>query len=211
MVRKKNKNINKEIDKKKINKLNFIIFLISIISIILSFFLYLYIIPVCLLGILVSIIFRKNSKLYYLYMILFIICIIISIIMYIFFKPKPFNDLVGTWNCKYYNNSSYVVSIKINSKNSFIWSKYNDSNNNYIIGSYKLEKIDKKDEMKSVKYYNFILNGDKYFENGIEQNKEYSNKYEVAINNNENKAILINKENMILKCDKVSTDNLFID
>ena len=211
MFKKKDINIKTKVAKRKTNKLELIIFIISIISIILSFFFYLYVIPICILGIIISILFRKKSKLYYLNIILFFICIILSIILQIFFKPKPFNDLVGTWNCKYYNNSSYVVSIKINSKNSFIWSKYNDSNKNYIIGSYKLEKIDKKDEIKSVKYYNFILNGDKYFENGIEQNKEYSNKYEVAINNNENKAILINKENMILKCDKVSTDNPIID
>lgn len=211
MVRKKNKNINKEIDKKKINKLNFIIFLISIISIILSFYIYLYIIPVCIICIIICLLFRNASKLYYLYTILFIICIIISIVMYIFFKPKPFNDLVGTWNCSYYDESNISISIVIDKDKKFIWSKYSDKKNNYIKGTYTLNKLDKKDKIDSVKYYKFIINSNEYINNGIKQDKEYKKTYELAINNSEEKAIFISYDNTMLKCSKINRENPVIE
>ena len=201
------KNINSP---RKKGKLNIVLTIIALICIFLSFFLYLYIIPICLIGIIVCIIFRKKSKIFYFNILLYIICIVLSIILQLFFKEKSFNDLVGTWNCSYYGKDDYSLKIDINSKDKYIWSKYNDSKKNYIIGTYKLEKINKKDDNKNVKYYKLILNGEKYLEKGREQEKKYNDKYEIAINKEEKKAIFINKNNVVLNCSKTNNNNPII-
>ena len=155
----------------------------------------------------ISYFLRKKTKLYYLNISINIICIILSIILFIF-REKPINNLVGTWYCKY--DSSYIVELNVNSNNNFIWSKYQDKQNNYIIGDYKLKKINKKDDNKNVYYYNLVLDSDNYIENNIKKDKYYQ-KYDIAINIEEEKMILVNKENIKLICDKISSDNPIID
>ena len=150
------------INKRFYNIFLLILFVVIIISFILSFFIYIYVIPICVFGILISIFLRKKSNLYYLFIILFILCIIFSIILQIFFKPKPFNDLVGTWNCSFYDSSNLDINIKINNENKLLWSKYDDIENNYILGKYEIDKIDKVDKVDSVKYYKFTVISEKY-------------------------------------------------
>lgn len=197
--------------KKNINKLSIIIFIISIITIILSFFLYLYIIPISIIGVIISIFLRKKSKLYYLIISIYLISIILSIILYIFYKPKPLNDIVGSWNCAYYDKLDYIVELKINQEKLFLWSKYSDKKNNYILGTYKLNKLNKKDQDKNVLYYNLILDSNKYIQNNKKLKDNYHEEYEVAINKKEEKIVLINKNKMILKCNKINSNNPIIE
>ena len=195
------------INKMFYNKFLLILFIVIIICFILSFFIYIYVIPICVIGIIISIFLRGKSNLYYLFIILFILCIIFSIILQIFFKSKPFNDLVGTWNCSFYDSSNLNVNIKINNEDKLLWSKYDDVENNYILGKYEIEKIDKVDKVASVKYYKFKVISEKYLKDGINQDVKYKKIYEIAINNDEEKAIFISDDNNILKCDKISRDN----
>lgn len=195
------------INKRFYNIFLLILFVVIIISFILSFFIYIYVIPICVFGILISIFLRKKSNLYYLFIILFILCIIFSIILQIFFKPKPFNDLVGTWNCSFYDSSNLDINIKINNENKLLWSKYDDIENNYILGKYEIDKIDKVDKVDSVKYYKFTVISEKYIKDGINQDVKYKKIYEIAINNDEEKAVFISDDNNIFKCNKISKDN----
>ena len=195
------------INKRFYNIFLLILFVVIIISFILSFFIYIYVIPICVFGILISIFLRKKSNLYYLFIILFILCIIFSIILQIFFKPKPFNDLVGTWNCSFYDSSNLDINIKINNENKLLWSKYDDIENNYILGKYEIDKIDKVDKVDSVKYYKFTVISEKYIKDGINQDVKYKKIYEIDINNDEEKAVFISDDNNIFKCNKISKDN----
>ena len=193
----------------KFKIINLILVIISIICIALSFFIYLYIIPVYIIGIIICYLLRNKSKLFYLNIIIYIICIILAIILFIF-KDKSVNNLVGIWYCKYFDSDKYIVELDVNKDNIFMWSKYNERENNYIIGNYKLKKLDKKDDNKNVYYYNLVLDSDNYIENNIKKDKYYQ-KYDIAINIEEEKMILVNKENIKLICDKISSDNPIID
>ena len=186
---------------KKNNKICLILTIITLITIILSLFLYLYIIPICILNIIISYLLRKKSKLYYLNIILNIICIILAILLFIF-REKPLNNLVGTWYCKYYDSDNYIVELNANSNNLFIWSKYNDKLNNNIKGNYKLKKLDKTDNNKNVYYYNLILDSNK--------KEKYHQEYDIAINKKEEKKILVNREKMKFICDKINSENQVI-
>lgn len=192
------------------NKLAVIMIMIAITSVVIASFIYLYIIPICLFGILISIILRKRSKLFYINIILNIICIILSIIFLIYLKPKPFKDHIGTWYCSYNNQKEYVITLKINNNKEFTWSKYQDDKNNYIIGKYQLKNIDKKNENK-IYYYNLIFDSTKYIEKGKEKNNNYHKEYDIAINIEEEKMVLAPNDNIIIKCDKISSENPVIE
>ena len=189
----------------KFKIINLILVIISIICIALSFFIYLYIIPVYIIGMIICYLLRNKSKLFYLNIIIYIICIILAIILFIF-KDKSVNNLVGIWYCKYFDNDKYIVELDVNKDNIFMWSKYNERENNYIIGNYKLKKLDKKDDNKNVYYYNLVLDSDKYIFDNIEKEKYYK-EYDIAINIEEEKMILVNSEKMKFICDKVNSDN----
>lgn len=188
-----------------------LILVVCIILFILSFFLYLYVIPICIIVIIICIFFRRKSKINYLFIVLFLIIIIFSIVLELFFKPKQYNDLVGTWTCSYYDSKNIDINIKINNEDQLLWNKYGDELNNYILGKYKLEKLNKEDENTSVKYYKLIITSDEYINNGNKQKKDYKKTYEIAINNYEEKAIFISNDNTILKCNKNSKENPIIE
>ena len=189
------------------NKFAVMMIILSIINIVIASFIYLYIIPFCIIGILISIIIKKKSKLFYLVITLNIICIILSIIFYIYLKPKPFKEHIGTWYCSYNNEKKYIITLKITDNKHFMWSKYQDDKNNYIIGKYQIEKIDKKDNNNKVYYYNLIFDSTKYIENGQENKNNYHKYYDIAINIDEEKMILASEDNLVLQCNKINNEN----
>lgn len=149
---------------------------------------------------------KKNnqSKIIIISLIIVSIIIIALVIYFIFFKEKINKEFIGTWNCKYYNEDKLIVKLEMNKDNQFIWSK---DNNNYILGNYKLEKIDKKDSNKNVKYYRLSLNSEKFIEKSKEHNKEYNKTYDLAINKEEKKIVMTNKDNMTFTCTKINNEN----
>lgn len=189
------------------NKFAVMMIILSIINIVIASFIYLYIIPFCIIGILISIIIKKKSKLFYLVIILNIICIILSIIFYIYLKPKPFKEHIGTWYCSYNNEKKYIITLKITDNKHFMWSKYQDDKKNYIIGKYQIEKIDKKDNNNKVYYYNLILDSTKYIENGQENKNNYHKYYDIAINIAEEKMVLASDDNLVIRCNKINNEN----
>lgn len=120
-------------------------------------------------------------------LIIALLIIILVVILFIIFNRKSTNYLIGTWYCKYYDTDNYIVELNIDSKNTFMWSKYQDKENNYIIGRYKISKLDQKEE--NVYYYNLVLDSDNYVENSKKLNK-YHKEYSVARNTLESKMIL---------------------
>ncbi len=136
--------------------------------------------------------------------IIVIIIIAILLIYFIFFKDRINKEFIGTWNCSYYNNDKFVIKLEINKDNKFTWSK---DDNNYIIGNYKLEKLDKKDSNKYVLYYKLTLNSEKFIENNKDKNKEYNKSYDLAINSEEKKIVMTNKDNMTFNCTKINKEN----
>lgn len=205
--------MNKKKDNKKNyqNKIALVLIIIAIISIILSFIIYLYIIPICVLGIIISLILIKRSKIFYFIIVIYLLCLVLSIVLFIFIKPSSNHNIVGTWNCSSYNQKELIIKIKIDNNNKFIWSKYKDNNQNYIIGEYKIKNIDKKDNNKNVYYYNFVLDSNNFIQNGKEKNDQYHKEYDIAINKKEAKMVLASDDNMILKCNKISSENPVIE
>ena len=147
---------------------------------------------------------NQSKKIIIISLIIVSIIIISLVIYFIFFKEKINKEFIGTWNCKYYNEDKLIVKLEINKDNQFIWSK---DNYNYILGNYKLEKIDKKDSNKNVKYYRLSLNSEKFIEKNKEQNKEYNKTYDLAINKEEKKIVMTNKDNMTFNCKKINDNN----
>ena len=181
----------------KIIKFNVILTLVlGITSVILSFFNF-YAIYVGILSIIISIFLFKRHKIVILSIILSLIGIAFSIILYV--NKKEDNYLLGTWNCRIFNTDNYIITFKIEDDNNYFWGKYDDLDNNYMIGKYKL--INKNNTEDSY-IYELKLNSSNYIENGTIKNEIINDTYEVNVNKDNIKQILLrnNKSEMIIEC-----------
>ena len=181
----------------KFIKFNVILTIIlGIVSVIFSFF-SIYSILISILCIILSIFLFKNHKIVILSIILSILSIILAII---FNNKKGPNYLLGTWNCRIFNTNNYIATFKIEDE-SYFWGKYNDLDNNYMIGKYELKKKNNTDD--SI-IYELKLNSSNYIENGSMKNEIINDKYEVSLNKEDMKQILLkkNKSDVILDCSK---------
>lgn len=183
---------------------------IGIVSIISVFIIQIFSMPISLVGLILGIIYSKKNKKVCSGLILNAIAFVIAIpILLIYGKlfgldQKPVDNVIGTWNCKAFNNGyyedlDYVVTFKVNKDNQFLWSKYNDEQNNYVYGNYEFKDLEKKNNNGTFSYYSLTLNGEEYINNGQLQTEEYKSKYEMGVsknrdeNDNEPDAILMNE------------------
>lgn len=191
--------------------LKMIFLFLAIINIILSFFISFYSIIISILCILICLFLRKKSKIFYFNIILYFICIVISIIFIIVSPHKKPNDYIGIWNCAYNDNNKFEIQIKINTENKFAWSKYQDEKNNYIIGTYKLKKIETINSNENIKYNKIVLSSDIYVENGKPTSKKFNQELDSAINIVDNQMKVTSKKIKLLKCNRISKENPIID
>lgn len=95
------------------------------------------------------------------------------------------NYVEGKYNCKSFDGQGekddYIVHFELNKDNTFLWGKYNDTERNYVKGTYTFEDLKKTNADKSYAYYNIKLNGSDFYENGIKQNDPYESEYEFGI------------------------------
>lgn len=181
----------------KFIKFNVILTIVlGIMSVLISFF-SIYSIVVSILCIILSIFLFKNHKIVILSIILSILSIIFAII---FNNKKDPNYLLGTWNCRIFNTNDYIATFKIEDE-SYFWGKYDDLDNNYMIGKYELKKKNNTDD--SI-IYELKLNSSNYIENGSMKNEIINDKYEVSLNKEDMKQILLkkNKSDLIFDCSK---------
>lgn len=184
----------------KIIKFNVILTLVlGITSVILSFFNF-YAIYVGVFCIIISIFLFKRHKIVILSIMLSILGIVVSIV-FIINKKDP-NYLLGMWNCRIFNtDNEYILTFKIEDDNNYFWGKYGDLDNNYVIGKYELKKKNNTDD--SI-IYELKLNSSNYIENGSMKNEIINYKYEISLNKNNMKQILLKKDksDVILDCRK---------
>ena len=181
----------------KIIKFNIILTIIlGIMSVLISFF-SIYSIVVSILSIILSVFLFKNHKIVILSIILSILSIVFAIIFNI--KKEP-NYLLGIWNCRIFNTNDYIATFRIEDE-SYFWGKYDDLDNNYMIGKYELKKKNNTDD--SI-IYELKLNSSNYIEDGSMKNEIINDKYEVSLNKEDMKQILLKKEkaSVILDCRK---------
>ena len=108
------------------------------------------------------------------------------------------NYVSGKYNCKGYDGSGekedYIVRFELNKDNTFLWGKYNDTDKNYVKGSYTFTDLEKTNHSGEYKYYNIKIYGDEYFNEGVKQDEKYESEYEFGITaqNTKKQGILMN-------------------
>ena len=108
------------------------------------------------------------------------------------------NYVAGKYNCKSYDGSGekddYIVHFELNKDNTFLWGKYNDTDRNYVKGSYTFTDLEKTNHSGDYKYYNVKIDGDEYYNEGVKQDEEYASEYEFGITaqNTKKQGILMN-------------------
>ncbi len=125
-----------------------------------------------------------------------IIVLVVAVMFVVPFDSEPSNPAVGTWDCKSFysayenDDAEFIVTMKLNNDNKFLWSKYGDEVNNHVIGSYTFEDLEKTNNSGEYSYYNIKLTSEEYIVDGELQNEDYISEYEIGISNDE--AILMN-------------------
>lgn len=106
------------------------------------------------------------------------------------------NYVDGTWNCKGFSGSGegddFIVTMKLDDDMSFSWSKYNDSLNNHVYGTYTYTDLEKTNNSSEYRYFSVDLSSSEYVMDGELQSEAYSSKYEMGISKTNKDAILMN-------------------
>lgn len=186
--------------KKDKSKKNAISIVLGIVSLVLVSILLMFIWPVSIVGIVFGALALKENKKYKIGLILNIISLVIAIPLFMIYSnildSKPSNPTVGTWDCKSFDGTGakgeYIVSMTLNNDNQFKWNKYNDAKNNHVIGTYEFKDLHKTNYGKTANYYQIILNGDEFVNNGKLQSEAYKSTYEMGILKDTDEAVLIN-------------------
>ena len=161
------------------------------------------IIPVAIVGLVLGLKAKKETGLKNKGILFNTISLVVAIpifIIYFNFLFNPINPIVGTWNCKSYGNSkessNYVVTLKLNRNNTFVWNKYGDEKNNYIKGKFEYKYVNKENNSNGYFYYSITLNSEEFVEDGKLQTNKYKSQYEMgvgtALSKTRGMAVLIN-------------------
>ena len=164
--------------------------LLGIIGLILSFFLGFLILPLIIIGIVLGIVnvttggkkfagIIVNSIAFIINLIWSFFLIFMLLLIFVFNVSKThynkfiLNDtdnisILGEWNCYLDSSEDYVVSIEFNDNNEFLWSKYDDKDNNHVFGDYVYVKN------------NLYLDGREFVVDGIVQDSSYHANYDVS-------------------------------
>lgn len=200
-------NNNQNFNKNDNNLKNTISLIIGIISLVLVFIFQIFTMPLSTAGLIIGISALRENKKYKIGLILNTISLVLAIPIFIFFlyiyKLSPSNPVIGTWDCKGFSGlglgDDYIVTMQLNNDNEFIWNKYNDAENNHVIGTYEFEDLHKIDYANNTNYYQITLNGEEFVNNGKLQSEVYKSKYEMGISKNTDEAVIIN----------VNTNNMY--
>lgn len=174
---------------------------IGIISFVLVFIFQIFTMPLSIVGIVFGVLSLKDNKKYKIGLILNIISLVIAIPIFMLYsnllESKSDKPIIGTWNCKAFNNGNnknldYIVTMKLNHDGEFKWNKYNDEKNNYVIGTYEFENLHKTNSNGTTSYYSITLTVDKFVNAGILQTQDYKSEYEMGIIKDADEAILMN-------------------
>jgi len=95
------------------------------------------------------------------------------------------NYVAGNYNCKSFDGSGekgeYIVRFELNNNNTFLWGKYNETDKNYVKGTYTFEDLEKKNHSGDYSYYTVKIKGEDYYNEGIKQTEPYESEYEFGI------------------------------
>ena len=99
------------------------------------------------------------------------------------------NYVSGIYNCKSgaLGTGNYIVRFELNKDHTFLWGKYGDTKNNYVIGTYTFTDLHKTNNSGDYTYYNIKLDGEEYYSNGKKQDEKYASEYEFGITGVETK------------------------
>lgn len=173
------------INNKKNEKIEKASVIIGTISIILVFIFQILTMPLSLVGIILG--FKslsKNNKKTGLILNCISFVLAIPIFFLYFYILNPANNIIGTWNCKPFNNGyfedmEYVLTLKLNRDNTFYWNVFGEEDTNYFKGNYEYKKLNKR--VGNAEYYLIILNGTELSTDGIKTYDDRKSEYEIAV------------------------------
>lgn len=79
-------------------------------------------------------------------------------------KVITLSEVQGTWNCRNYGSSNYVIRLDVNNNYTFKYGLYDSFNENYVTGTYDLD-----DDYISGSRYEIDLEGLEKYQNGVKQ------------------------------------------
>lgn len=196
-----NQNLNNNQIRKNSSWQNTISIVIGIVTLASVFIFQIFTMPLSIIGIVFGVLSFKNNKKHKIGLILNIISFAIAIPIFMLyssiFESRPINPTIGTWDCKSFNNGDnenldYIITMKLNNENKFMWNKYNDAKNNHVIGTYEFTDLHKTNNNGSASYYSIKLIGEEYVNDGVLQTESYISEYEMGIAKNTDEAVLMN-------------------
>jgi hypothetical protein len=182
-----------------INKLDKKTKIIGILSIILVFIFQILIVPLAIVGVVFGAKYKKQTNKNHIGTTLSWLSIILAVPIFLFYSNVilyPNTPVVGTWNCgDIYTPDEYLVTFKLDKNKTFTWSKYGDSEDNYIKGKYEFKDLNKKNNSGDVSYYSIILKSEKFVMDGELQKELTDLEYEMGVgtqNDSKGNAVLMN-------------------
>ena len=168
------------------------------VTLFLSFTLSILIFPFALLGLILGIVSKTKCSEKTAGIVINIISMVISVVVFIILiiliiiigitsekdeetTPSIVTDNSNyTWNCKLEGDDNYSITLSLNGDaGSYIWSKYDDTINNAVYGSYESQKINENE-------YTIKFISSSIISNGTLQEYEYVSNYELYFYNGDN-------------------------
>lgn len=125
------------------------------------------------------------------------IVVVIVIVLAIFLLGGGSKEkFMGTWDCKGYTTSSgasnsYMVTMELNSDNTYRFGQYGDLDKNHFKGKYTSSYEDDKKAKYNKDFYILNFSIDEYIENGVNQNKTSKMEFEMEFID-DNQTLIIN-------------------
>lgn len=113
---------------------------------------------------------------------------------------KNSSIFVGSWNCKQYikdesgrysPGDKYVISVAFDNDGKFIFGQYEDLNNNYTIGNYQFELLEK--PSADLENYNLGLFANKAVTGGYIQTGNFKSVYKTSVSKKDGSMLLMNQ------------------
>lgn len=124
----------------------------------------------------------------------FIVIAVIVVLLFVLGKGNK-DKYVGNWECKGYTSSSgeskdYMVSMELNSDNTYRFGKYNDLDKNHFKGTYTSSYEDDKKTKYNKDFYIINFKVDEFINDGVNQNQTGNMEFEMEFINDKETLII---------------------
>lgn len=124
-----------------------------------------------------------------------VVVIAVIVVLFILLGKGNKDKYIGNWECKGYTSSEgtsqdYMVSMELNSDNTYRFGKYNDLDKNHFKGTYTSSYEDDKKAKYNKDFYIINFKVDEYINDGVNQNQTGNMEFEMEFINDKETLII---------------------